>query len=363
MRALCWAILLIGSCGFAWADSKAHFTDWPDGTSPEAIGRRVTDRFLDSRQHMLWTEFDTLHYAEVATWYGALTFSKLVDDTALRDRLVARFDSFYAQNERLIPPINHVDHTVFGALPLELYMQTGRAKDRMLGLAFADGQWDRPTPEGLTNQTRFWIDDMYMITLVQAQATRATGAPQYIDRAAREMVAYLEKLQQPNGLFFHAPDAPFYWGRGNGWMAAGMTELLISLPEAHPDRPQILRGYRTMMKTLLGYQTKEGMWRQLIDHPSAWLESSSTGMFTFAFVTGVKQGWLDPDTYGPAARKAWLALTKYIDPNGDIHEVCVGTGTKNDLQYYLDRPRAVGDFHGQAPLLWSASALLRRVDR
>lgn len=347
------------SAALAQAEASASFSDWPSGTSPVEVGQRVAERFLASQDHMLWTEFGTLHYAEVATWYGALTFAKLADDTDLRDRLVARFDPFYTDKGRLIPPINHVDHTVFGALPLELYIQTARAKDRTLGLAFADGQWDRPRPDGLTNQTRFWIDDMYMITLVQAQATRATGDAKYVDRTAREMVAYLDKLQQPNGLFFHAPDAPFYWGRGNGWMAAGMTELLRSLPPAHPDRPRILTAYRAMMKTLLEHQTEEGMWRQLIDHPRAWLESSSTGMFTFAFVTGVKQGWLDPKQYGPAARKAWLALVKYIDANGDVREVCVGTGTKNDLQYYLDRPRAVGDYHGQAPILWSAAALLR----
>ena len=27
--------------------------------------------------------------------------------------------------------------------------------------------------------------------------------------------------------------------------------------------------------------------------------------------------------------------------------------------YYLDRERRTGDFHGQAPVLWCASALLR----
>jgi unsaturated rhamnogalacturonyl hydrolase len=48
------------------------------------------------------------------------------------------------------------------------------------------------------------------------------------------MSAYLDKLQQTNGLFYHAPDAPFYWSRGNGWVAAGMAELLRSLPENHP---------------------------------------------------------------------------------------------------------------------------------
>jgi hypothetical protein len=29
------------------------------------------------------------------------------------------------------------------------------------------------------------------------------------------------------------------------------------------------------------------------------------------------------------------------------------------LQYYLDRARLTGDLHGQAPVLWCASAWLR----
>jgi hypothetical protein len=33
---------------------------------------------------------------------------------------------------------------------------------------------------------------------------------------------------------------------------------------------------------------------------------------------------------------------------------------KNDHQYYLDRKRLTGDLHGQAPLLWCATALLRK---
>ena len=72
----------------------------------------------------------------------------------------------------------------------------------------------------------------------------------------------------------------------------------------------------------------------------------------------MKNGWLPEETYGPAARKAWIALTGYLTPDGDLREVCVGTGKKDDLQYYLDRPRAVGDAHGQAPMLWSASGIV-----
>jgi rhamnogalacturonyl hydrolase YesR len=222
--------------------------------------------------------------------------------------------------------------------------------------------------KGYTWQTRIWIDDMFMITAAQAQAYRATGERKYIDRAAKEMVLYLNEIQRENGLFHHAPGVEYFWGRGNGWMAAGSSELLRSTPADNPDRPAILAGYQKMMATLLKYQGEDGMWRQLIDDPESWPESSCTGMFAYAFITGVKEGWLDKDTYAPAAEKAWLALTTYIDENADVREVCEGTNIHNPANnshgpdgraYYLARRRITGDMHGQAPVLWCATALLR----
>jgi rhamnogalacturonyl hydrolase YesR len=142
-------------------------------------------------------------------------------------------------------------------------------------------------------------------------------------------------------------------------MAAGMSELLLSLPKDNPDRPRIMEGYKKMMATLLKYQATDGTWKQLIDEPEAWTETSGTGMFAFAMITGVKNGWLNKKIYGAAARKAWLGLIPYINENDEIREVCEGTSKKNDRQYYFDRKRNVGDLHGQAPLLWCATALLR----
>jgi unsaturated rhamnogalacturonyl hydrolase len=331
------------------------FSEWPEGKSPREIGKRVAERFVAS-PHL---RPNTIIYPEVCAWYGALTFAKLDRDKDLTRRLIARFDPLFAAESALVPAERHVDYSVFGTVPLEIYIQTNEKKYLDLGLSFADRQWDNPGPNGLTAETRFWIDDMFMITAVQVQAYRATGARKYIDRAANEMAAYLEKLQQPNGLFYHAPDVPFYWGRGNGWVAVGMAEMLRSLPEDHPKRAPILVSYLKMMDTLRKYQDADGMWKQLIDHPEAWPETSSTGMFAFAMITGVKNGWLEEKTYGPAARKAWLALTGFINADGDIGNVCEGTNKLNDLQYYLDRKRNTGDLHGQAPLLWCASALLR----
>ncbi|MDQ1390349.1 MAG: unsaturated rhamnogalacturonyl hydrolase, partial [Acidobacteriaceae bacterium] len=343
------------------ASAQKEFSKWPAGTSPKEIGQRVAKRLISSPHSLSTGEAKQpyINYPESVTWYGALTFAQLSGDKELGSRLIQRFDPLFDTDSKFIPEPKHVDLTVFGAVPVEIYVETRQQKYLDLGRELADKQWADPAPDGLTGQTRYWIDDMYMITLVQVQAYRATGDPKYLDRAALEMSAYLEKLQQPNGLFYHAPDTPFFWGRGNGWVAAGMAELLRSLPQTHPRRARILEAYRRMMATLLRYQAKDGMWRQLLDHPEAWPETSSTGMFTFAMITGVKNGWLDKKTYAPAARKGWLALITYLEPNGDIRNVCEGTGKKNDLNYYLTRARNTGDLHGQAPILWSASALLR----
>jgi rhamnogalacturonyl hydrolase YesR len=332
------------------------FEHWPAGQSPLEIGRRVGENWV-VRPFQRPTAF--IIYPEVCTWYGALTFAHLSANLSLQDRLVHKFDPLFGEGAKNIGPNAHVDYRVFGSVPLEIYLQTGDRRFLDLGLSFADKQWETTTPDGITTEARYWIDDMYMITAVQVQAYRATGDRKYVDRAALAMVAYLDRLQQPNGLFFHAPDSPFYWSRGNGWMAAGSAELLRALPADHPQRPRILAGYRTMMASLLKMQGEDGLWRQLIDHPEAWPETSGTGMFTFAMVTGVREGWLDAAIYGPAARKAWLGLVKYIDADGNISNVCAGTNKGPSVQYYLDRSRNTGDLHGQAPILWTASAFLR----
>lgn len=90
-------------------------------------------------------------------------------------------------------------------------------------------------------------------------------------------------------------------------------------------------------------------------------KTSGSAIFTYAFITGVKHGWLDAKEYAPATRKAWMALLSYINENGGVMEVCVGTNKKNDKQYYYDRPRNVGDYQGQAPYLWCTFALLEKV--
>ena len=64
-----------------------------------------------------------------------------------------------------------------------------------------------------------------------------------------------------------------------------------------------MEGLQKMMSALLKYQADDGMWRQVIDDEGFWKETSSTAMFTYAMITGVKEGWLDSKSYGSAAAK------------------------------------------------------------
>src|SRR5678815_2242814 len=312
------------------------FGNWPTGSSPSDLGKRLAENWMSRDFEFQSGKRQFLIYPEACAWYGSLVTASLLKDKDLQSRLATKFDRFLtAEGGKNISPAEHVDYHVIGIVPLEIYLQTKDKKYLDYSQGFADRQWEKTTDDGITSEARYWIDDMYMITAIQTQAYRATGDKNYLERAAKTMVAYLDRLQQHNGLFYHAPDAQFYWSRGNGWQAAGMTELLLSLPKDHPLRPRIVKGYNLMMESLLRYQSEDGLWRQLIDHPESWAETSGTGMFAFAFVTGVKKGWLPKKTYGSAARKAWLGLAKHIDANANVTDVCIGTNKGFSVQYYI----------------------------
>src|SRR5690606_27556588 len=265
----------------------------------------------------------------------------------------------------------HVDENVFGIVPLEIALHTDDPLYLQEGLALADHQ-----QANIDTQKRFAIDDMFMITALQVQAYRASGQAKYLDLAASVMVEYLNRLQQSDGLFYHHEDFHHKWARGNGWFAAGMAELIRELPETHAHYAAIRAGYEKMMAGLLSYQLDEGdgagLWQQIVDSTDSrnWPETSGSAMFTYALVSGVRRGWLEADTYGPAARAAWLALVPKLTAQGQLRDISDwaykpashegGPSYAGDEEnYYFERPKLTGDNHGQAPMLWSAAALVR----
>lgn len=101
------------------------------------------------------------------------------------------------------------------------------------------------------------------------------------------------------------------------------------------------------------------MWHELIDHPEAWPETSSTAMFSFAMITGVKNGWLDRKPSAKAAHEGRLGLVSHLDSNADLRHVRQEAGRKNDLLYYLDRARLSVICLARRPVMWCAPAFMR----
>ena len=343
-------------CEAAQANPLAHLQ-----SSAKEVGLLLANRFR--QQALAYTTVKNLPgdgYKNACEWYGALGVAKSTNSTELLSALVSKFDSFkptFVADMTMpsgVADPHHVDRYIYGAVPLEIYLQTKDMSFLPLGTQVADKQQT-------TNQVRNAIDDMFMMTILQIEAYRATKEAKYIDFMAKTMVDYL-KAQQSNGLFFHnVNEAKVHWGRGNGWFAAGMAEMIRDLPTTHTNYAAIESGYKKMMAGLVPFQ-KNGLWYQVLDMPnntSNWQESSGSAMFTYAMIAGVRRGLLDAATYVPVIESAWTALRGKINAQGAVSDICIGTWYKASAQEYMALTKLTGDGHGQAPVLWAAAELLR----
>ena len=372
------AFLLLAAAGaIGPSEVSARLSEQLLSTDPAKYEPRGYRGVKTYDRHGRW-----IHYSVASLWANALACARLSGGEALERRLVAAFEPFYGARRDALKDFRHVDWAIQGVIPLEIARLTGDPRARQLGLDYADNQWRRPKAndphpphdhttfeektawweKGYSPQTRLWLDDMYMISFLQTQAYLVTGDRRYIDRTAREMCLYLDRLQLPNGLFHHAANAPFTWGRGAGWMAAAMPTVLKYLEPGEPCRGRIMEGYRRMMAALLKEQRPNGLWGQLVDDPESWDETSGSAMFAYGMLEGAKHGWLADPAYRTAAMKTYDRLVSMLDEYGNLPDVCVGTGASTNRADYLSRPRIHGDPHGQAPLMWLCRSLMETED-
>ena len=188
------AILVLSfQLSFSQSNSLDQF---PKGHTPEEVGKLIAYRFVYANHALHGGKW--ISYPETFYWNGALNYARLTRDAMLTQFLRNRFEVLLSKEQQLLPLKNHVDLNMFGSLPLTLYTITKDQRYLDLGMPYANTQWEVPdnakkeeetwADKGFSWQTRLWIDDMYMITIVQTQAYKAPGDQKHIDRAAREMV-------------------------------------------------------------------------------------------------------------------------------------------------------------------------------
>ena len=246
------------------------------------------------------------------------------------------------QNGALIDLNNYTGETRY-----EDFIERGAEHIRHGQQRLADGTLVRDWPEKGT----LWADDLYMGPALMTRYGVAYNDKEMIADAVRQVDNFNKYLWCPaTGLYYHGyyseqgKTAGYHWGRCNGWIMKGTCEVMDVL---RPDSEEFVRlqGYlQRQIDGLKKYQRPDGMWMQVLDKKS-YEESSCTALFAGAIAHAIVKGWISKD-YAPMALKAWEALKAKKIVDGRILTVCVGTGIREKLSIYRNRPTSAEDAHG-----------------
>src|SRR5699024_1367698 len=142
-----------------------------------------------------------------------------------------------------------------------------------------------------------------------------------------------------------------HWGRSNGWVILAKINLLDFIPKDHPKREAILQTLRKQVLGISRYQDGKGLWHQLLDKPNSYQETSCSAMFGQGIAKAINEGWLD-QRFASVAIAGWEGLKKeMITEDGQVKAICVGTGIKNDLPFYYNRPARPNEKHGVGSII------------
>jgi rhamnogalacturonyl hydrolase YesR len=208
-----------------------------------------------------------------------------------------------------------------------------------------------------------WPDDLYMGGVFLVRWGIYQHDQKFIASAAINIIHQAALEEDTDGLWFHGyfaaqkRHAPFKWGRGNGWVTIALVETLSALDERSPLRPKLLKILKAQVDGLEKVQAPDGMWRQVLDKPELWEETSCTAMFAYGIARAVNRGWIDASNL-EVARKAFAGIAKNVTADGGVNGTCIGTNIGQDLDYYVQRTQPDDDLHGRGVVLLAGTELL-----
>ena len=304
-------------------------------------------------------QLDQVAYIPAVALMGRLRLGELThnpDHLADVERIVAP----YVRGTRPTLPERTSGSTLSGHLIFsELARLTQKPRYVALARAAADLGFDdegRPLPSMPFHNEM--SDAVFMGGPILAEASRLAGETKYLEMLIRHFRFMKELDLRADGLYRHSPLDEAAWGRGNGFPALGLALSLTAIPEGHAARPALARELRAHLAALSRHQDPTGMWHQVIDRPGSYRELTSTSMILFAMVRGMRLGLLERGDYERAVDQAWYGLRTRIAPDGELVDVCTGTGKQPSLRHYLDRKAILGrDDRGGAMALLAATEM------
>jgi unsaturated rhamnogalacturonyl hydrolase len=187
------------------------------------------------------------------------------------------------------------------------------------------------TNKEYSSQQRWsWCDALFMAPTVWAKMGNLTKEKKYLDFLYQEYkltTDYLfdkdEDLYYRDSKYFTKKEnngAKVFWGRGNGWVFAGLPLIIRELPEKFEQKEYFVNIYKKMSAKLLSLQATDGYWHASMLDPASYPnpEMSATAFFVFGLAWGVNNGYLDKETYLPAVVKGWKAMVSCVFPDGKV---------------------------------------------
>jgi rhamnogalacturonyl hydrolase YesR len=317
-----------------------------------SIGSYVCDHAAKSLRTLDYALFDKARFGGATAVHHLLSSIDSLDDCGSFGSLILEL----AGDRKIGNPAEAADYTGGHIL---------RKQDRLQEGCF----WRRTQMHHFHNGT-MWADDLYMSVPFLCRYAAYKNDPAILDTAAVQFEGFKKYLfMEDKNLMAHVYDFNrnmhngIPWGRGNGWTIFSLSELLMALPSGHPRRAFLLDFFRRLAEGYLACQDENGMWHQVLNMPSSYIEASCTAMFICAFSRGIRHGWFESGVspYHLAAEKAWRALETYaIDKEGNIYGVCRGSEFAFNPRYYAEHllPR-LNDTHGIGIVLLAGVELLK----
>ena len=186
------------------------------------------------------------------------------------------------------------------------------------------------TKEYSSQQRWSWCDALFMAPTVWAKMGNLTKEKKYLDFLYQEYKFTTDYLyDKEEDLFFRdsnyftkqeANGKKVFWGRGNGWVFAGLPIIIRELPKKYEQKEYFVNIYKKMSAKLLSLQATDGYWHASLLDPASYPnpEMSATAFFVFGIAWGIDNGYLDKETYLPAVVKGWKAMVRCVWPDGKV---------------------------------------------
>ena len=292
-----------------------------------------------------------MSYIPAVAWTHTLRLGELIGDDRLRSKVLDDVRPWLEGDEDVIGErvsfAGLAGAMVFGELARTNSPVRERSADLVAQSIAVGSEENAP---GVPTHGSGWSDDVFLGTISAVTAGDREG----LEMAVRMVRHYAATLQQEDGLFYHAADAPTRWGRGNGFAALGLAEVMTAVGPTHSSWTELIGIYRQQMNGLRALQAPDGMWNQVVDLPGSYRETSVTAMVVTAMARGLRLGWLGED-YSAVVERGWRALKTRILEDGTLVDVCISTGSGTELRHYLDRTAVNGaDDRGGALTLGAA---------